>query len=141
MGLQSSLSSAKSWKKFFLKVPVLLSLISENFHLSMTLKVHIILHHYHDYFDWTGRTMRFTNGEFVESSNYSFKKEERTHGFKVKRAIGTPKQLEKSLKFFIWQNSKRVGLTSPSKLQLMKYSPCSIPYSSHSLAQVVDNKR
>ena len=59
----------------------------ENFHLNMTLKVHIILHHYHDYFDWTGRTMRFTNGEFVESSHYSFKKEERTHGFQLKRAM------------------------------------------------------
>ena len=102
----------------------------ENFNLNMTLKVHIILHHYNDYFDWTGRTMRLTNGEFVESSHYSIKKEERTHGFKVKRAFGTPKHLEKSLKSLIWHNSKRAGFTPPSKLQLRKNSPYSSPYSS-----------
>ena len=27
----------------------------DNFNLNMTLKVHIILHHYQDYFDWTGK--------------------------------------------------------------------------------------
>ena len=75
------------------------------------------------------RCKNFTNGEFVESSHYSFKKEERTHGFKVKRAIGTPKHLEKSLKSLIWHNSKRAGFTPPSKLQLRKFSPYSSPYS------------
>ena len=102
----------------------------ENFKLNMTLKIHIILHHYKDYFDMTQKSMRFTNGEFVESSHYSFKKEERTHGFKVKRAIGTPEHLEKSLKSLVWHNSKRAGFTPPSKLQLRKYSPYSSPYSS-----------
>ena len=38
----------------------------ENFNLNMTLKVNIVIHHYSDYFDWTGRTMHFTNGEFVD---------------------------------------------------------------------------
>ena len=68
-------------------------------------------------------TMRFTNGEFVESSHYSRKKEKRTHGFKVKRAFGTPKHMEKSLKSLIWHNSKRAGFTPPSKLQLRTNSP------------------
>ena len=76
------------------------------------------------------KTHAIMNGEFVESSHYSFKKEERTHGFKVKRAIGTPKHLEKSLKSLVWHNSKRAGFTPPSKLQLRKYSPYSSPYSS-----------
>ena len=43
--------------------------LQDNFRLNMTLKVHIILNHYQDYFDWTG----FTNGEFVESGHYSIK--------------------------------------------------------------------
>ena len=38
----------------------------ENFNLNMTLKVHIILQHYQDYFDMTQKSMRFTNDEFVE---------------------------------------------------------------------------
>ena len=41
----------------------------ENFNLNMTLKEHIIIDTYRDYFEWTGRTMRITNGEFVESSH------------------------------------------------------------------------
>ena len=46
---------------------------------------------------WT-QAMCFTNGEFVESSHYSFKKEERTHGFKVKTFIGTPKHYKATIK-------------------------------------------
>ena len=40
-----------------------------NFGLNMTLKVHIIVHHYTDYFDLT----RQTNGEFLESCYYFLK--------------------------------------------------------------------
>ena len=29
----------------------------------------LTLPHHSDYFDWTGRTMHFTHGEFVESSH------------------------------------------------------------------------
>ena len=32
----------------------------ESFNLNMTLKVHIILHHYQDYFDMKQKSMRFT---------------------------------------------------------------------------------
>ena len=53
----------------------------ENFNLNMTLKVQIFLHH----FDMTQKSLRFTNGEFVESTHYSIKNEERTHNVKVKR--------------------------------------------------------
>ena len=62
--------------------------------------------------------------------NYSFKKEERTHGFKVKRVMGTPTHLEKSLKSLIRLNSKRAGFSPPSKLQLRNNSPYNSPYSS-----------
>ena len=76
----------------------------------VTLKVHIILHHYKDYFDMTQKSMRFTNGEFVESTHYSIKNEERTHNFKVKRMMGTPVHLEKSKKSLVWHNSRRLGI-------------------------------
>ena len=60
------------------------------FGLNMTLKVHIILHHFKEYFDLAGKTLRHNNGEFVDSAHYSIKTEDRVHGFKVKRVIGTP---------------------------------------------------
>ena len=81
----------------------------KNFKLNMSLKTHIVLHHYRDYFDWTGKTFMHTNGEFVESTHYSIKNEDRTHNFKVKRVIGTPVHREKILKSIIWHNSHRVG--------------------------------
>ena len=90
----------------------------ENVGLNMTLKIHIILDHYKDYFEWTAKTFRHTNGEFVESSHYTIKKEEATHGFKVKRTIGTPGHLEKSFKSIVWHNTRRAGFTSPSKFML-----------------------
>ena len=100
----------------------------ENFNLNMTLKVHIILHHYKDYFDMTQKSMRFTNGEFVESTHYSIKNEERTHNFKVKRMMGTPIHLEKSKKSLVWHNSRRLGMTPPEKLRLRRsvHSPINI---------------
>ena len=33
----------------------------EEFNLPMTLKIHVIIDHYSDYFVWTGRTMKYTN--------------------------------------------------------------------------------
>ena len=41
-----------------------------NFNMNRTLKIHIILHHYKEYFDLAGKTLRHTNGEFVESAHY-----------------------------------------------------------------------
>ena len=100
----------------------------ENFNVNMTLKVHIILHHYKDNFDMTQKSMRFTNGEFVESTHYSIKNEERTHNFKVKRMMGTPIHLEKSKKSLVWHNSRRLGMTPPEKLRLRRsvHSPINI---------------
>ena len=80
----------------------------------MTLKTHIICDHYSDYFDWTGKSFRYTNGEFVEAQHYALKNEDRTHNFKVKRMIGTPVHKEKMFKSIVWHNSKRAGFTPPS---------------------------
>ena len=46
------------------------------------------------------RTMHL-KWEFVESTHYSIKNEERTHNFKVKRMMGTPIHLEKSKKSLV----------------------------------------
>ena len=57
----------------------------EEFKLPMTLKIHVILDHYHDYFDWTNKTMRYTNAEITETAHSTFKMSERIHKFKISR--------------------------------------------------------
>ena len=42
--------------------------------LNMTLKNHIIIHHYKFYFETKGKNLKDTNGEFGESLHYTLKK-------------------------------------------------------------------
>ena len=66
------------------------------FDLSMTLKTHIIIHHYMYFFQKTKKTMRLTNGEFHESCHSTLRQSEERSNFKVKRKIGTPMHQYKS---------------------------------------------
>ena len=50
----------------------------------MHLKTHVIIHHYKFYFENTGKTMRDTNGEFVEGAHHSVRVFEDNHGLKKK---------------------------------------------------------
>ena len=84
----------------------------------MSLKTHIIYHHYEDYFSWTGKTLRYTNGEFVEATHYTFKRDDQTHKFKVVRKIGTPTHKELSLKSLVWHNSRRAGYIPSEKFRI-----------------------
>ena len=42
----------------------------------MTLKIHVIIHHYSEYFHWTGKTMKYTNAKFTETVRSTFKMSE-----------------------------------------------------------------
>ena len=95
----------------------------------MTLKIHVILEHYSDYFQWTGKTMKFTNAEFTETAHSTFKMSERIHKFKITRKIGTPIHKELALKSLVWHNSKRAGYVSPAEFRLRTSSPRSSPLS------------
>ena len=85
----------------------------EEFHLPMTIKIHVILDHYQDYFKWTNKTMRLTNEEFTETAHSTFKMSERIHRFKIFRKIGTLVHKDMALKSLVWHNSKRAGYVSP----------------------------
>ena len=89
----------------------------------MTLKIHVIVDHYTDYFEWTSKTMRYTNAEFTETAHSTFKMSERIHKFKISRKIGTPMHNEMALKSLVWHNSKRAGYVSPNDFRLRKSSP------------------
>ena len=71
--------------------------LHEEFNLPMTLKIHVIIDHYSDYFQWTNQTMRLTNTEFTETAHSTFKMSERIHKFKISRKIGTPIHKEMAL--------------------------------------------
>lgn len=95
-------------------------LLFDEFGLPMTLKIHVIYHHYEDYFQWTKKTMKYTNGEFTETAHSVFKTSERTHMFKVNKMLGTPGHQEKSLKSLVWHNSRRAGFTPPDHFRIRK---------------------
>ena len=87
------------------------------FELSMTLKTHIIIHHYLYFFQTTRKTMRFTNGEFHESCHSSLRMSEERSNFKVKRKLGTPIHQYKSCQSLVFYNSKRAGRITPLRLR------------------------
>ena len=66
--------------------------------LNMPLKVHVIIHHFKEFFELTGITMQDINGEYVETLHSSLRVHEETHGYKVKREMGNPVHLNKAKK-------------------------------------------
>ena len=63
----------------------------------MTLKTHIIVHHFDDYFSSTGETMRTKSAEFTESGHSKLRIFEQKHNFVVKKKLGTPIHQKKNL--------------------------------------------
>ena len=66
-----------------------MSHLSQNFHwqaviqqsyknLPMTLKIHVILDHYHDFFQWTNKAMRYKKADFTETAHSTFEMSEKT---------------------------------------------------------------
>ena len=62
-------------------------------------------------------TMKLTNGEFVETCHSSLRQSEERHGLKVKRKLGTPMHMQKSLQSLVIYNSKRAGHITPIRLK------------------------
>ena len=54
-------------------------LLQENFQMSMTLKIHIILHHYVDHFTVTGETLLKYTDESVEAMHSQIRQFEESH--------------------------------------------------------------
>ena len=115
----------------------------ELFGLNMTLKVHIILHHYRWYFTTTGKKFKNTNGEFGETVHSTFKKFELGRGFKVSRKLGTDHHLLKAHQSISTFNALKMGGTPAKTMSIRKRktstssssprsSPTSSPLSSSS---------
>ena len=67
--------------------------------------------------------MKFTNGEFTETTHSTLKISERQYNFHVKRMLGTPVRREKAMKWIVWHNTQKAGFTPPSMFKLRKSSP------------------
>ena len=90
---------------------------------NVTLKCHIILEHYNTYFTRTGKTLRHTNGEFVESCHSQLRKSEERHQFKRVKGLGTPSHQASSNKSLTVYNSTRAFSPSSATIQKKKSSP------------------
>ena len=66
--------------------------------------------------------MKFTNGEFTETTHSTLKISERQYNFYVKRMLGTPIHREKAKKSIVWHKTKKIGFTKPSMFKLRKSS-------------------
>ena len=84
------------------------------FQLNMTLKIHVIIHHYLWYFEKTGKNFKETNGEFTETVHSSIKKWEQKKNFHVKRRLGSDHHLLRSFQSISSFNAVRMGST-PNK--------------------------
>ena len=89
----------------------------KNFGLTMTLKIHIILHHYEYYFRQTNTTFKWTNGEFTESAHSTVRKFEETRGCQTSKNLGTPIHMSKSLRGHVQFNSTYAGSSIPTRIR------------------------
>ena len=62
--------------------------VHQLFGISETLKIHVISHHYSDYFKMTGKTFRETNGEHHEALHHTLKIMERNKNLYMKKNHG-----------------------------------------------------
>ena len=61
--------------------------------MNMTLKIHVIIHHYADFFKLTGKNMKTINGEHHEALHHTLKTMERDRNLYMKRNHGGVVQL------------------------------------------------
>jgi hypothetical protein len=74
------------------------------------------------YFALTNKTMRETNGEFVETLHISLRIHEESHGYKLVRKLGTPNHLKKAKRSLVSFNSTRAGFSPARDLTLRRKS-------------------
>ena len=73
------------WKEALFNFETNFYFLYHTANLNMTLKNHILIHHYKFYFETKGKNFKDTNGEFGETLHYTLKKHEQDHGYSVKR--------------------------------------------------------
>ena len=94
--------------------------VHQLFNLSQTLKIHVIMDHYSDYFEMMGKIFRGTNGEHHEALHHSLKTMERDRNLYMKRNHGSPVHQQKSHQSISVRNALNAGFTPKAKLRIRK---------------------
>ena len=94
--------------------------VHQLFGLSETLKVHVILSHYSDYFEITGKTFRETNGEHHEALHHTLKTMERNKNLFMRKNHGGVVHRQKSHQSISTRNVLIAGFTQKAKLRIRK---------------------
>ena len=85
--------------------------------------------HYKQYFEFSGKTMKFTNGEFVETAHNTLRLSDENRGTKVVRKLGTPIHQSKSLQSHVMHNSTRAGWVTPTRIRKKPSNQSPLPSS------------
>ena len=83
-------------------------LLQENFQMSMTLKIHIILHHYVDHFTVTGETLLKYTDESVEAMHSQIRQFEESHHY-TNHKYGSNSHAKSQHKSTVHINSLNIG--------------------------------
>ena len=90
----------------------------DKFKMNMTLKIHVIVDHYGDYFKETGRNFRFTNGEHHEAIHHAIKVFEAKKGFNQKKNLGSLIHQAKCLQSIVTFNVLHAGYVKKEAMRL-----------------------
>ena len=92
----------------------------KDFKLPMTLKVHVIVHHYSDYFKETKTNFRKTNDEHHEAIHHTIKVFESKKNFYMKKHLGSLIHQAKCLQSISTFNVLRAGYTTPKTMRIRR---------------------
>ena len=92
----------------------------EDFKLPMPLKIHVIIDHYADYFEETGKNFKSTNDEHHEGIHHSVKVFESKKGFHMKKHLGGLIHQAKCLQSISKFNVLRAGYMTPEKMRMRR---------------------
>ena len=123
--------------------------VHQLFGLSETLKVHVILSHYSDYFELTGKTFKETNGEHHEALHHTLKTMERNKNLYMRKNHGGVIHQQKTHQSISTRNVLSAGFTPKAKLRIRKSrtssvssnSPRSSPMKSSPLKKVFNHSK
>ena len=90
----------------------------ENLRLPMTLKIHVIVDHYGDYFKETGKNFKLTNGEHHEAIHHTIKVFEAKKNIRMTKNLGSLIHQAKSLQSISTFNVLRASYTTPKVLRI-----------------------
>ena len=94
--------------------------VHELFDVSETLKSHVILNHYSDYFEMTGKIFKETNGEHHEALHHTLKTMEKNKGLYMRKKHGSPTHQKKTHQAISFRNVLSAGFTPKSKLRIRR---------------------